>query len=448
MSKLIQLDRRSFLKSASLTAVGGSLASVTSIGSAAEVGRGGIKNGKFNFDEIYDRDGTGNIKWDSQYARFGAENIDVGMGIADMDFRGSPAIKEALDKRIQHNNWGYEDLRKSYIESIVQWNSERHGYKLDPATVKISSGVHTPLIAALNAITKPNTKVLLNTPTYNGFYGDLRWSRTQINDSEMYKDDDGVYHIDWDDFEARMTPDTYAFILCNPQNPTGNMWSEEDLLRMGELCLKKGVVVLADEIHCDFVMKGQKYIPFASLPDKAIVNNSVTMKAISKTFSLASMKSAYYFSTNPVLLDRVNYMHRADINSLGIVANEAAYRNGAEWFDQLLPYIDENHNFAEAYIKEKLPHVKYKKAQGTYLAWLDVSAVGEAIDAEKRAHDEGMKSDTHYLEKWFVDNAKVQLNPGVGYGAGGNGHMRMNLGTPRPLIKQAIDNLAEALSNV
>ena len=306
MSKLIQLDRRSFLKSASLTAVGGSLASVTSIGSAAEMGRGGIKNGKFNFDEIYDRDGTGNIKWDSQYARFGAENIDVGMGIADMDFRGSPAIKEALDKRIQHNNWGYEDLRKSYIESIVQWNSERHGYKLDPATVKISSGVHTPLIAALNAITKPNTKVLLNTPTYNGFYGDLRWSRTQINDSEMYKDDDGVYHIDWDDFEARMTPDTYAFILCNPQNPTGNMWSEEDLLRMGELCLKNGVVVLADEIHCDFVMKGQKYIPFASLPDKAIVNNSVTMKAISKTFSLASMKSAYYFSTNPVLLDRVN----------------------------------------------------------------------------------------------------------------------------------------------
>ena len=448
MSKLIQLDRRSFLKSASLTAVGGSLASVTNIGSAAEMGQGGIKNGKFNFDEIYDRDGTGNVKWDSQYARFGAENIDVGMGIADMDFRGSPAIKEALEKRIKHNNWGYENLQKSYIESIVQWNSERHGLTVDPATIKISSGVHTPLIAALNAVCKPGTKVLLNTPTYNGFYGDLHWSRTEVNDSEMYKDDDGVYHIDWDDFEARMTPDCYAFILCNPQNPTGNMWSEEDLLRIGELCLKKGVVVLADEIHCDFVMKGQKYVPFASLPDKAIVDNSVTMKAISKTFSLASMKSAYYFSTNSALLDRVNYMHRADINSLGIVANEAAYRHGVDWFDQLLPYIDENHNFAEAYIKEKLPLVKYKKAQGTYLAWLDVSAVGEAIDAEKNASDKGMKSDTHYLEQWFVDNAKIQLNPGVGYGAGGNGHMRMNLGTPRPLIKKAIDNLADALSNV
>jgi cystathionine beta-lyase len=370
------------------------------------------------------------------------------MGIADMDFRGAPAIKEALEERIKHNNWGYEDLRKSYIEAIVQWNSERHGYKLDPSTVRISSGVHTPLIAALNAYTKPSTKVLLNTPTYNGFYGDLRWSRTEINDSEMYKDDDGVYHIDWDDFEARMTPDTYAFILCNPQNPTGNMWSEDDLMRMGELCLKNEIIVLADEIHCDFVMKGQKYIPFASLPDKAIVDNSITMKAISKTFSLASMKSAYYFSTNPAILDRVDYMHRADLNSLGIVANEAAYRHGKDWFDQLLPYIDENHNFAEAYIKEKLPLVKYKKAQGTYLAWLDVSGIGEAIDAEKHAHDQGMRSDTHYLEQWFVDNAKVQINPGRNYGTGGNGHMRMNLGTPRPFIKKAIDNIASAISNI
>lgn len=448
MKKIVKFDRRSFIKGASIGAATSSLASVTNIATAAETKPGGIKNGKFNFDEFYDRDGTGNVKWDQQYARFGEENVDFGMGVADMDFRGVPAIKEALEERIQHNNWGYENLTKSYKEAIVQWNEERHGYKLNPDTIVISSGVHTPLIATLNAVCQPKTKVLLNTPTYNGFYGDLLWSRTEVNDSEMYKDDDGVYHIDWDDFEARMTPDTHAFILCNPQNPTGNMWSEDDLMKMGELCLKHGVTVLADEIHCDFVMDGQKYIPFASLPDKAIVDNSLTYKAVSKTFSLASMKSAYFFSTNPVLLERVKYMHRADINSLGIIANEAGYRNGAEWFDQLNKYLDGNQDFAESYIKEKMPMVKSKKAEGTYLHWLDIKEVAEAINADQHAKDKGMRSDSHYMEEWFVKNAKVQLNPGGNYGAGGNGHMRMNLGTSRPNIKKAIDSMAAAIKKI
>jgi len=147
-------------------------------------------------------------------------------------------------------------------------------------------------------------------------------------------------------------------------------------------------------------------------------------------------------------MDRVNYMHRADLNSLGIVANEAAYRNGKEWFNQLNAYIDGNQSFAEAYIKEKIPMIKYKKAQGTYLAWLNVKAVSEAVNAGAHASDKGLKSDSHYLEEWFVKNAKVQLNPGGNYGAGGNGHMRMNLGTPRPLIKKAIDNIAAAISKI
>ena len=391
MKKLVQFDRRSFIKGASIGAAAGSLASVTNIASAAEKRPGGMINGKFNFDEIYDRDGTGNVKWDQQYGRFGEENVDLGMGVADMDFRGVPAIKDALEDRIQHNNWGYENLTKSYKEAIVQWNEERHGYKLDPDTIVISSGVHTPLIATLNAVCQPQTKVLMNTPTYNGFYGDLLWSRTVAADSEMYKDEDGVYHIDWDDFEAKMTPDCHAFLLCNPQNPTGNMWSEDDLMKMGELCLKHGVTVLADEIHCDFVMEGKKYIPFASLPDKAIVNNSLTYKAVSKTFSLASMKSAYFFSTNPVLLERVKYMHRADLNSLGIIANEAAYRNGGEYFTQLNEYIDGNQTFAEAYIKEKMPAVKSTKGEGTYLHWLDIKEVAAAVNAEQHAKDKGMK---------------------------------------------------------
>ena len=264
----------------------------------------------------------------------------------------------------------------------------------------------------------------------------------------MYIDDDGVYHIDWDDFESRMTPDTHAFLLCNPQNPTGNCWSEDDLLRMGELCLKHGVTVLADEIHCDFVMDGQKYTPFASLPDKDIVNNSLTFKAISKTFSLAGMKIAYFTSTNPVLLDRVRWQHRPDINTLGVVANEAAYREGAEWFDQVRAYIDQNHNFTEAYIKERMPLVKYKKAQGTYLAWLDVSDAVAATNSAEMAAKHDLKSAEHYFEQWLVENSGVQLNPGSNYGMGGAGHMRMNLGTPRPMLEDGLSKIAAALRNV
>lgn len=444
------IGRRSFLKRAGAAAAIGTAANIINLAgtqtafgdhhAASEVG-----SGPFDFDEIYDRVGSNSVKWDQQIGKYGAGNFEIGMGIADMDFKAAPCITEALTKRSAHENWGYMDSTESLKEAICTWNEERHGVKVAQETVTIASGVHPGLIAALLAVSPPASKVVMNTPTYNGFWTDLRWSRTVASESPMIKDSEGVYHMDWDDFESRLTPDTHAFLLCNPQNPTGNCWSEEDLLRMGELCLKHGVTVLADEIHCDFVMKGQKYTPFASLPDKAIVDNSLTFKAISKTFSLAGMKNAYFFSTNPVLLERVRYFHRADINTLGVVANEAAYREGAPWLDQLLPYLDANHAFTEAQIAKRLPGVHYKKAQGTYLAWLDMREVVSAINAEAEAKKAGLKSAEHYMEQWLIERAHVQLNPGSNYGAGGEGHMRMNIATPRPLIDRAIDLLAGAI---
>lgn len=352
---------------------------------------------------------------------------------------------------MEHENWGYGRVPRSYIEAIVDWNRDRHGLDVDPNSIVISSGVHPGLIAALNTLCDPGTKVLLMTPTYNGFYGDLRWSRTIANESRMIENN-GVYEVDWDDFESRLTPDTAALLLCNPQNPTGNCWSQDDLMRIGQLCLEHQVTVLADEIHCDFVMKGQKYVPFAGLPDKDVVDNSLTFKAISKTFSLAAHKNAYWFSTNPVLVNRVKYNHRADLNTLGMVANEAGYREGGEWVDQLLDYIDENHNYVEAYMQERLPGMSYTKAQGTYLAWVDVSGLMDAIDAygmseASQSTDKPMRP-SDVVEKWLVEHSGVQLNPGANYGLGGEQHMRMNLGAPRPLIKMALDSIGEAIDKV
>jgi len=289
------------------------------------------------------------------------------------------------------------------------------------------------------------------TPTYNGFYSDLKWTQTEASESVMiFKN--GNWSIDWEDFEERMTPDTHAMLLCNPQNPTGNVWSKEDLLRIGKLCLKHDVLVLSDEIHCDFVRPGVKYTPFASLRDQDIVNNSVTYKGLSKTFSLAAMRSSYYFCTDPTLAARIKRNHRISQNSLGMIANEAAYRDGADWLDQLLPYIDSNHTLVENYLKEKIPSVGYTKTQGTYFAWLDFSNLMNAIGAEKEAmmtqDSDAPKTPTQILEKWLVTNAKVQLNPGSSYGKGSETFMRMNLGTSKANITHALDNIAQAIAKI
>jgi len=220
-------------------------------------------------------------------------------------------------------------------------------------------------------------------------------------------------------------------------------------MRIGELCLEHQITVLADEIHCDFVMKDQTFTPFSSLPDKDVVANSLTFKAISKTFSLAAHKNGYWFTTNPVLRDRVRYNHRVDLNTLGMVANEAGYREGAPWVDELLVYIDGNHSYAEAYMQERNLGMKYTKAQGTYLAWVDVSGLMDKIDAHGKAKasqnsDQPMRPGD-IVEYWLVENAGVQLNPGANYGPGGEHFMRMNLGAPRPLIKKALDSIADAV---
>ena len=453
MPQRIQLNRRTFLRTASMSALAGVASTATASASSLTTRTSGIEppDGSYDFDEIYDRTGTDCIKWDSQIKKYGKENIEVAMGVADMDFKVAPCVTRALKARIEHENWGYGIPVDSYKESIVGWNKERYGVEIDPAQIHLSAGVHPALIAALRAFSPPGSKVLMTTPIYSGFYTDLRESLTVTADS-LGKLENGRYSIDWDDLEKQMSIDTHSLILCNPQNPTGNTWSEEDLLRLGRLCLERRIVVLADEIHCDFVTKGNKYVPFAGLPDKDVVNNSVSFKAISKTFSLAAMKSAYFHSTNQDYLDRIDHHHRADLATLGIVANEAAYREGAEWFDQLLPYLDANHDYVAQYTSEKMPLVSYTKAQGTYLAWLDVSKLADKIDAagksEASQNSDKPMTPEEVVQDWLVHNAHVYLNAGSNYGTGGAGHMRMNLGTPRKLIALALDNMAAAMDKL
>lgn len=409
-------------------------------------------DGKYDFDTVYNRVGTDCTKWDRQLRLFGPGSIAVGMGIADMDFRAAPAITKALQERLAHENWGYLDMPRSFIDSIVSWNKRRYGVTIDPDTLVIAAGVHPALIAAIQTFSPPGSKVLMQTPVYDGFYSDLRFAKVKAEESPM-KFADGRYSMDFEDLERRIGHDTNTMILCNPQNPTGNCWSAEDMIRLGEICLRRRVVVLADEIHCDFVNKGQKYTPFASLPNKAVVDNSITFKAASKSFGLAAHKIGWFYSTNPDLLARVRTNHRADLSTLGVVANRAAYEGGEEWLNQVVAYIDGNHDFVEKFIRDNIPMVKYTKAEGTYLAWLDVGAVGKRIGAaglaeaanKARAAATAALTPENMVERHFVAQAKVHMNPGSSYGLNGHDHMRMNIATSRKLLELALGNLAKAL---
>ena len=449
------LNRRAFLRNAGMTALVGAVGSGSSVAaSAATVAL--AANGKFDFDTPYNRFGTDSVKYDQQVRTYGKENIQVGMGIADMDFRAAPSITKALQERIQHENWGYLDMggpaMKAFTDGVVSWNKRRYGVDINPESLVITTGVHPGLIAALRAFSPPGSKVLLQTPTYNGFYGDLRATNTIAEESPL-KLVNGRYSMDFEDLERRISHDTNTLILCNPQNPTGNCWSKEDLLKLGEICLRRRVVVLADEIHCDFVTKGNKYTPFASIGNKEIVNNSLTFKAASKSFGLAAMKCAWFYSDNADYLARVKAQNRADLTTLGMIASKSAYAGGEEWLNECVDYIDGNHDLVEQYIKANIPMIKAYKPQGTYLSWLDVSAVADKINAKQLAEEanKGLKagaspvSPEQIVERHLVKVAKVQMNSGTSYGYGGQNHMRMNIATSRKTLQLALDNLARAL---
>ncbi len=446
MGKIVGLDRRTFIKSAGLTALAGAVGT----GSAPAIGassKSALKSGKFDFDTPYNRVGTNCSRWDSPPKNYPSGNFRFGMGVATMDFEAAPCITEALEERIKHHSWGYLSSTDSLRDAIVQWNGNRHNLDLDPQSIVIAAGVYPGVIAGLRAFSPSGTKVLMLTPIYDGFKTHASHTMVIPNESPLlYRD--GRWEIDWADLESRMTPDTRTMIVCNPQNPTGNVWTQEELLRIGRMCLEHDIIVLSDEIHSDIVRGGQKYIPFASLPDKDVVNNSITFNAISKTFNLAGMKNAYFHTSNPVLFGRMQQYHRADLSTLGVVANEAAYRHGADWFDQVLPYLDENHRFAEAYVNEHIPLVKVKKAEGTYLTFFDFSAAMERVGAAEMAKVHNKRSPEHYFQDWLVENSGVYINPGSNYGVGGEGHMRMNLASSRVVVKEAFDSMAAALRKV
>ena len=448
MVQRLGLNRRAFLRSAPITALLGAVGT----GSSRAADAPGTAAGKYDFDTPYDRVGTDCVKWDQQIRLFGRENIAVAMGIADMDFRCAPVITKALTERMQHENWGYLDVPRSFVDAIVNWNKRRYDIIINPDLLLLATGVHPAIISALRTFSPPGSKVLLLTPAYDGFYGDISHVGCKPEECLM-KIVNGRYAIDFEDLERHISHDTNTLILCNPHNPTGNCWSREDLTTVGEICTRRRVVVLADEIHCDFVTKGNQYTPFSTLDNRDIVMNSITFKSASKSFGLSALKCAWMFSDNADYINRVRANHRQDFNTLGMIAARAALTEGTDWLDQLVSYIDANHDFVESFVNANLPLIKVVKPQGTYLNWLDVSRVAEKIGAQEQAAEANKQQDPSkkpitaevMVQRHLIMNARVQLNPGSNYGYGGTGRMRMNIATSRKTLELALTNLAKAL---
>ncbi|MBP78570.1 MAG: hypothetical protein CL926_04760 [Deltaproteobacteria bacterium] len=448
MPSIADLNRRNFLKTAGFATVAGATASLTSTAvNAAPSAMPKLANGKYDFDTVYNRVGTNCARWDSAARRYPEGVFKYGMGVASQDFECAPCITEALAERVNHHNWGYMGGTDDLKEEIVKWNGNRNNLDLNPDELTISDGVYPGMIAAMRAFVPAGGKILIITPAYSGFYTMARAANVGTVDSQMVIKN-GRYEVDWDDLEAKMTPDVRLLIVCNPQNPTGNVWKSDELHRMGRLALDHNIVVLSDEIHADIVRKGHKLTPFAAIPDQEVVNNSLSFVAISKTFNMAGMKNAYFYSKNPMLLGRVNQYHWADLNTLGVVATVAAYQSGGDWFDQANAYMDDNHTFIEEYVKNNMSNVVYTRNEGTYMTFLDFSSTIGSIGSEELKNLHGRNTPEENFQDWLVYNSGAYLNPGSNYGSGGEGRMRLNIASSRAVLKEVFDAMAAAIRKV
>lgn len=384
----------------------------------------------YDFDKIISRRGTNCVKWDE----FTDPDI-IPLWVADMDFETAPSVQQALMKRMQHGCFGYTLVPESYYNATIQWFQHRHGWSIERPSFIYTSGVVPAISAIIKAVTSPGDKVLVQTPVYNCFFSSIRNNGCTLAENPL-KMEGNRYEVDWQDFEAKCAdPSVKVFLLCNPHNPAGRVWTRQELVQMGNICLKHGVFVISDEIHCEFVMPGHTYTPFASISEDFAMNCAVCLSP-SKAFNIAGLQIANIIVKNEKVRKRVdkaiNINEVCDVNPFGVIALQAAYSaEGEEWLNQLCHYISDNYQMARQMLTEALPQCPVTTLEGTYLMWVDIRATGKT---SRQVTD-------HLLRK-----AKVYVNCGTMYGdSAGEGFIRINLATRRNLLEEGIMRIIKSL---
>ena len=388
---------------------------------------------KYNFDEIVPRRHTDCLKYDNLQEMFGTEEV-LPMWIADMDFKTPDFIVDAIRTRLSHELLGYSYICKRWKPAIQNWVSRRYGWQVEADEIGFVGGIVPAISFALQCFTKAGDKVMIQPPVYHPYHHvthDLE--RTLV--MNPLKLVNGQFEVDFAEFEEKVK-DCKIFLLCNPHNPGGRVWSKDELARMCEICAKYNVLVVSDEIHCDMALKGYKHIPFASCCDKA-KDICITFMAASKTFNIAGLKSSYHIIQNEDIRKQYHeFLRKSELDTAHVFATgpvATAYEQGEEWVEQMLEYVEANIDFMEQYIKKNMPKMGMIRPQASFLVFLDARGLG-------LPHDE--------LVKFFIREAKVGMNDGAMFGEEGSGYMRMNLGCPRSILEKALNQIKAAYDKI
>ena len=386
---------------------------------------------KYDFDKVISRRGTDSYKWDS------AESEHVlPMWVADMDFHTAPAIVDALRLRVEHGIFGYTRVPDNYYDAVTGWFMRRHGWKMNREWIIYTSGVVPAVSAVIKALTVPGDKVLVQTPVYNCFFSSIRNNGCKMVSSPLVFAGN-TYTIDYEDLECKAAdPKVKVMLLCNPHNPAGRVWKWEELVRIGEICIRHGVTVVSDEIHCELVFPGHRYTPFASISEDFLWH-SVTCLSPSKAFNIAGLQIANIVCADA---DRRAKIERAindnevcDVNPFGVIATQAAYNGGEEWLNQLIEYLYGNYLYMREFCREHLPEFPVTILEGTYLVWMDCRKL--CISSEE-------------LERRLFAEAGLWLNAGTMYGAEGEGFMRWNIACPHTTLTEGLKCFVDFIKNL
>lgn len=381
---------------------------------------------KYNFDTPIVRRGTHCVKWDE------TEHDDIiPLWVADMDFEAAPCIREAVQKRADHGVFGYAVVQDSYYDAVVSWYERRHQWHIEREWIQYTTGVVPAISAVIKALTMPGERVLILTPVYNCFFSSIRNNGCEVVESRLKPTLGPTYTIDWQDFETKCADEKCTvFLLCSPHNPAGRVWTREELERMNDICQRHHVRIISDEIHCELVMPGYKFVPFGSIDSKAIICCSP-----SKSFNTAGLQMANIICADAETRRRINRAINineiCDVNPFAPLAVEAAYNGGEQWIDELNEYLWGNYQALLGFLGEHLPQLNVFQLEGTYLVWVDIAATGLSADV---------------LEEKLLREAHVWVNSGTMYGV--DGYIRINIATQRERLMEGLRRMAQALQPV
>ena len=386
----------------------------------------------YDFDKIIDRHGTGALALDVLQERYGKADL-MPLWVADMNFATPQFITDAMKRRLDHSLFGYTVVPKDFWPTVTRWIEAHHQWTVREEWMRFVPGIVKGIGFVVNVFVKPDEKVIIQPPVYHPFRLTPAGNGREVVMNPLIRHDDGSYSMDFDNLAEVADDKCRLLILSNPHNPAGIVWDEETLRRLAHFCAERGIIVVSDEIHCDMALFGNRHHPFASVSEEA-AQCSITFGAPSKTFNIAGIVSSYCIVPNEELRNRLfSWMAANELDEPHIfapIATMAAFNEGEEWRRQMLHYIEGNIMFVEDYLKENLPQIKPLRPQASFLVWLDCSGLRLQHDA---------------LVSLFVDEAGLALNDGEMFGKGGEGFMRMNIASPRAVLREALGRLKDAV---